>query len=258
MLGLADWPPWTTAATPKSRKIAARPSPAVTAMTARAGRVGAVRRGDARRGRRCPGRVAAGAAPSRPDRDAGAAGERRGPRLADVAGLVVEVLDADPAQRPEAQAVADDEVRPLVVDVDLERPAVAGDEHGFADRLEVVADRVDVERRRARRPGAGTSSRSRTPRRRARPASTAWLRPAARRRPVVTGALPEQVEQRALEQPVQALPARVDDAGLAQDREQARRPRDRPLGRRPASRRGRPRCRCRARPPRPRPPPIRG
>ena len=27
MLGLADWPPWTTAATPKSRKIAARPSP---------------------------------------------------------------------------------------------------------------------------------------------------------------------------------------------------------------------------------------
>ena len=30
--------------------------------------------------------------------------------------------------------------------------------------------------------------------------------------------LPDEVEQRALEQPVQALPARVDDAGLAQDR----------------------------------------
>ncbi len=37
VLGLADWPPCTTAATPKSRKIAARPSPAVTAMTASSG-----------------------------------------------------------------------------------------------------------------------------------------------------------------------------------------------------------------------------
>ncbi len=33
MLGFEDWPPWTTPATPKSRKIAARPSPATTAMT---------------------------------------------------------------------------------------------------------------------------------------------------------------------------------------------------------------------------------
>ena len=37
VLGLADWPPWTTAATPKSRKIAARPSPGATATTPRAG-----------------------------------------------------------------------------------------------------------------------------------------------------------------------------------------------------------------------------
>ena len=42
--------------------------------------------------------------------------------------------------------------------------------------------------------------------------------------------LPDQVEQRALEEPVQALAAGVDDAGLAQDREQARRPGDRLLG----------------------------
>ena len=74
---------------------------------------------------------------------------------------------------PSRQAVADDQVRPLVVDVDLERPAVAGHEHRLADRLEVVADGVDVERRVDRPPGAGTSSRSRTPRRRARRASMA-------------------------------------------------------------------------------------
>ncbi len=42
--------------------------------------------------------------------------------------------------------------------------------------------------------------------------------------------LPDEVQQGALEQPVQALPARVDDAGLAQDRQQGRRPCDRLLG----------------------------
>ena len=59
--------------------------------------------------------------------------------------LVVEVLDGDPAQVAQAQAVGDDEVRPLVVDVDLDGPRVPGDEDGLADRLEVVADSVDVE-----------------------------------------------------------------------------------------------------------------
>ena len=93
------------------------------------------------------GRRAAAPAPSGPP--AARAGERRGPRLADVARLVVEVLDADPAERAERQAVADDQVRPLVVDVDLERPRVAGDQHRLADRLEVDPDRVDVERARA-------------------------------------------------------------------------------------------------------------
>ena len=44
-------------------------------------------------------------------------------------------------------------VRTLVVDVDLDRARVAGDEDGLADRLEGVADRVDVERL-AGRPGA--------------------------------------------------------------------------------------------------------
>jgi hypothetical protein len=38
------------------------------------------------------------------------------------------------------------------------------------------------------------------------------------------------MQQRSLEQPVQALPAGIDDPGLAQDREQARRLRDGPFG----------------------------
>ena len=59
VLGLADWPPWTTAATPKSRKIAARPSPAVTAMTARAG----ASRWSCRWSTPRPSRVPAGAVP---------------------------------------------------------------------------------------------------------------------------------------------------------------------------------------------------
>jgi hypothetical protein len=63
----------------------------------------------------------------------------------DVAGLVVEVLDADLAHAAQPQAVADDLVGPLVVDVDLQRPGVAGDEDALPDRLEVVPDRVDVE-----------------------------------------------------------------------------------------------------------------
>ena len=162
----------------------------------------------------------------------GLAGELGGPRLADVARLVVEVLDADPAQVAEAQAVADDQVGPLVVDVDLERPRVAGDEDGLADRLEVVADRVDVERLVPGGPGAGTSSRSRTPRRRGRRAcSASGRRRRCGRRAAPAGVSIRQVEERALEEAIEALAARVDDAGLAQDRQQARGPRDGLLGR---------------------------
>ena len=133
---------------------------------------------DAERQAAPPASPAPSADSPRPRPDRGRRRRRRATRtprrvLAHVAGLVVEVLDADPAQRAERQPVADDEVGPLVVDVDLERPRVAGDEHRLADRLEVDPDRVDVERPPAPAPGAGTSSRSRTPRRRGRRASTA-------------------------------------------------------------------------------------
>ena len=87
---------------------------------------GGLRRGRPRRGRLGPGELG-----------------RSG--LPDVASLVVEVLDADPAQAADPEAVADHLVGALVVDVDLQRPRVAGDENGLADRLEMVADRVDVE-----------------------------------------------------------------------------------------------------------------
>ena len=113
--------------------------------------------------------------------------------------------------------------------MDLERPAVARHEHRLADRLEMVADGVDVEAAGAVRleqehrlvaealVGVGDERRGLRP-------GVGAIAGHARR------ALPDQVEQRALEEPVEALPTGVDDAGLAQDREQAGRPGDRLLG----------------------------
>ena len=149
--------------------------------------------------------------------------------LADVAGLVVEVLDGDPAQSAERQAVADDEVRSLVVDVDLERPGVAGDEHRFADRLEMRPDGVEIEAAAGRRleqehrlvaealVGMGDER-----------GRLRWLGPAARA--ALAGASPRRWSSAPWKQAIQPLAAGVDDAGLAQDGEQARRPRDRLLG----------------------------
>ena len=96
VLGLADWPPSTTAATPKSRKIAASPSPAATATTADAPEAPV-------EARRRPVSRSAGRRPCAASRRPTAPGEFGGPGLADVARLVVEVLDADPAQRAEAR-----------------------------------------------------------------------------------------------------------------------------------------------------------
>src|SRR5207244_8006788 len=63
-------------------------------------------------------------------------GEFGRPCLAHIAGLVVEILDADPRQASQTQAVSDDLVRPLVVNVDLEGSRIAGDEDRLPDRLE--------------------------------------------------------------------------------------------------------------------------
>ena len=132
---------------------------------------------------------------------------------------------------PTLSPYADDQVRSLVVDVDLERPAVAGHEDRLADRLEVVADGVDVEAARAvgleqehrlvAEPLVGVGDQRR------------WLDAGPGARAHAGGArrrLADEVEERALEQAVEPLPARIDDAGLAQDRQQARRSGDRLLG----------------------------
>ena len=159
----------------------------------------------------------------------GVRGEHRGPCLADVPGLVVEVLDADLAQRSLAESERDDLVRPLVVDVDLERAGVAGHQHRLADRLEVDPDGIDIERSRRGRleqvhrlvaealVGVGDERRR--------------CRTDASGRPGCNGRrLSDRVPERALEEPVDALPARIHDAGLAQDREEGRRPRHGLLG----------------------------
>ena len=106
-----------------------------------------------------------------------------------VARLVVEILDADPGHRAECQPIAEHEIRPVIVDVDLDGPRVAGNEHGLADPLEMSADGVEVEALARGGPGAGTSSRSRNPRRHGPPGRTTRRasRPA---RPRVSGACP--------------------------------------------------------------------
>src|SRR4029450_2607504 len=66
-------------------------------------------------------------------------------RLADVVGHRVEVLDRDPGEGPERQAVGDDLVRALGVDVDLDQSRIAGDEDRVPERLEAALDGADVE-----------------------------------------------------------------------------------------------------------------
>ena len=115
------------------------------------------------------------------------------------------------------------------MDVDLEGAGVAGDQHRLADGFEVRADAIDVERLRPARleqvhrlvaeslVGMGDERR--------------WLRARPGRFPRRRRGLPDHVLEGALEEPVEALPARIDDARLAQDGQQAGRPRDRLLGR---------------------------
>ena len=238
MLGLAVCPPYTTFGRRSRGRSPRGPRPP---RPRRRRARGASALGNAPFGRAIAGGAAAGAAGAV---RAVLAGERRGARLADVLGLLVEVLDRDLRERPEPEGVGQHLVRPLVVDVDLDRAGVAGHEHRLADRLVVVADAVDVERLARPRPWPGTSSRSRSPRRacprRAAAPCVGRARARAGRdgrggspgsRGAATVDVAGQERVRALEQPEQALPARVDDARLAQDRQQRRRLRDRLLRR---------------------------
>ena len=84
VLGFEVWPPWTTPATPKSRKIAARPSPATTAMTP-SGRTLAPSDAAAPEPFRSGSVAPSVMSPSGSPPDIGVRGERRGPCLADVA-----------------------------------------------------------------------------------------------------------------------------------------------------------------------------
>ena len=175
-------------------------------------------RDDPERQRRARGARRPRAVPVRMDGPARVGGELGRPGLAHVAGLVVEVLDADLAQGALGQPEPDDVVGPLVVDVDLERTGVARDEHGFADRTR--GSRGSRPRRAAGRgrPGGGTSSRSRTPRPHAATRVDGAGPTRAGARAAVAGRLPDQVQQRALEEPVDALAAGIHDPRLAQDR----------------------------------------
>ena len=124
VLGLADWPPWTTAATPKSRKIAARPSPGDDRDDAQGRRLApATRRvalGDAAVGRERP----SGASPVKAAARVSRTSRAWLSRFSMLIRLSAPTLSPYPI----------DQVRSLVVDVDLERPAVARHEHRLADR----------------------------------------------------------------------------------------------------------------------------
>ena len=115
----------------------------------------------------------------------------------------------------------DHQVRALVVDVHLDRLAIAGNQHRLPDLLEVSAQCVDVDRvgrhclEQEHRLVAEALVGVRDERRRPRPGRI------GRRARSAPAAL-SKVEQRALEEPVQPLAAGIDHACLAQDREERR------------------------------------
>ncbi len=112
--------------------------------------------------------------------------------------------------------------------MDLDRSWITRHEDRLADALQGVADGIEVERVLAGRQqehglvaetlvGMGHERRS-----------TRRLAIAAHGR---SDGLPaDEMQERALEQPIEALAARIDDAGLAQDGQQRWRPGDRPFG----------------------------
>jgi len=66
--------------------------------------------------------------------------ELRSPDLAHVARLVVQILDADPTETAHGQSEGDHLVWTLAMDVDFDRSAIAGHQHGLPERLEPAPD----------------------------------------------------------------------------------------------------------------------
>ena len=125
----------------------------------------------------------------------------------------------------------------LVVDVDLDEARVARHEDRVADAVQMSLDRVDVQHGSGRRGEqedrlvaerlfleGGDAGRERGRDRRPPLGVPGRHRPGEAGRDMDRPALDAQ--QRALEQAKEALPARVDDTRLAQDRQQRRRPGD--------------------------------
>ncbi len=142
---------------------------------------------------------------------------------------------------PMAEAVGDDGVGPVVVDVDLDHVLVA--RRPARSRRSTRGGPGSRGRRGRGRASGGAGRRSRSRRRsrrraRATASAVAAVAAAARRarRDAVDAGLglertPARRRERALEQPEQALAAGVDDVRLAQDRQQRRGLRDGALGR---------------------------
>ncbi len=141
---------------------------------------------------------------------------------------MVEVHDRDVGQVAEGQSVGDDLVGALVVDVDLGLAPVAGHDDRLADRIEPFAHRIEVEAAVAVGPdevdglvavalvGMGDEEGDA-----GGPGLPGDLAP----RP------PDHLEECTLEEAVEPLAAGVDHPGLAEDRQQGRRPGHRPVGR---------------------------
>ena len=108
-------------------------------------------------------------------------------------------------------------IGPFVVDMDLDRPCVARDEDRVAYLLELAAEPVDIESRIARpeqehrlvaETVVGVGHRRRHRGGRGRPGRSDGRRPR------------DEVLERTLQQPVETFPAGIDDAGVAQDRQE--------------------------------------
>src|SRR5204862_7603110 len=145
--------------------------------------------------------------------------------LANGRGLMIEVGDRNVSEDPDREPERDHLVGPLVVDVNLRLGRIAGDDHGFADTAEMLADCVEVDRAATVR----TNEEDRLVAMTLVRAGHDERQPGDRRGPFRDRCRADEVQERALEQSIEALATGVDDAGLAQNREEGRRLLNRPL-----------------------------